>query len=502
MRARTTTIGAPTLRKRERVTRLDYPFLQTVFLFFGISMIVFCVFTRDPIAFAVGGFFPWILMLVIGRPNMPAAIVYLVLWQWGQTFARMVQTLPDGEALGAGVFGPNVEYAYWYMLASVLMLALTMRAVLGHLPPPTPESRWAHTRWQPRDLVVLYLGTLLMSVDMRFSGLLGGALEQPIQALLYLKVLTLFLLFTNVMMSGGRGGRFVVVVVLFETISGFTGILSDFKAVFLQLAMAALAARIHWTFTLGLAAAVWLAVLTMLGIFWSGVKAEYRQMAIGSEESQAIQASLSDRLGYLGDRALNPSKIDWNEASYALLIRFAYVDIFGSVITVQDASADRTVLRQWGDALSHVLQPRFLFPDKPALSDTEVYVRLAKGDPTEETRGNTSISVGYMAENYADLGFPGMLAGMMVIGLVTSFAYRFFMTRKFPWMVREGTILVLVYSIARDGVEVSLPKLFGAIIMVTGVYVLLAKFLYPRVLQWLDRPIGGQRNVVRVKAAR
>jgi hypothetical protein len=227
------------------------------------------------------------------------------------------------------------------------------------------------------------------------------------------------------------------------------------------------------------------------------VKAEFRQMATGSEESQAISASLSDRLGYLGNRALNPSSINWNEASYALLIRFAYVDIFGSVITVQEATPEPAFMRQWSEGLGHVLQPRFLFPNKAPLSDTEVYVRLAKGDPTEEIRQGTSISVGYMGENFADLGFPGMLAGVGVLGLLAGGIYRYFMTRKIPWMVREGTILVLVYSVARDGVEISLPKLLGALLMVTGVFFFLVRYGYPRVLQWLNRPPKRRANTVR-----
>jgi hypothetical protein len=472
-------------RKRDVETRLDYGFLKRFFLFFGVALLVFCPFTLDPIAFAVGGFFPWLMMLIIGRPNMPAAVVYLVLWQWAQTFARAIETIPDGESLAGGLFGPNVERAYWYMLASILVIALCMRLCLGNLKAPTEQDRRWHTRWQPRDLVIVYVGTLGLSFFARFAGGISGALDQPMQALLHLKILALFLLFTNVLMTG-VGGRYLMVVFLFETITGFTGILSDFKAVFLQLALAALAARIRWTFAMGVAAAVWMVVLTTLGIFWSGVKAEYRQMATGSEESQAISTSVGDRLGYLGNRAINPSSINWNEASYALLMRFAYVDIFGSVITVQEATPEPTFMRQWSEGLGHVLQPRFLFPNKAPLSDTEVYVRLG-----------TSISVGYMGENFADLGFPGMLAGIGVLGLLAGGIYRYFMTRKFPWMVREGTLLVLVYSVARDGVEISLPKLLGALLMVSAVFLILVRYAYPRVVDWLNRPPKGRRNEIR-----
>lgn len=478
------------------VVYLDYDFLQRLFMVVGLLALGFGPFARDPVAFCVGAILPYLLLRIINCPGMPVAVVYLVIWQWAQTFARVLQTFPDGEALGAGLYGPNVERAYWYMLASVLVLALCMRLTLGRLPTPTAKDRMAHARWQPRDLVVLYFGTLVLSVLVRFSGIATGALEQPISALLYVKTLVLFLLFANVLTTK-QGGNYALLAILIETVTGFTGILSDFKAVFIFLALAAVAVRLRWTFAMGVGAVAWGVVLISLALFWTSVKTEYRQIATGTDGSQLVTASLGDRLGYLGSRALSPGAIDWSRASYLLLIRFAYVDIFGSVITVQEASRDGSFMRQWSDGLSHVLQPRFLFPDKPPLSDSEVYVRLARGDPTEEVRAGTSISVGYMAENFVDLGFPGMLIGIAAIGLAAGTIYRFFMTRKIPVMVREGTLLVLVYSIGRDGVEISLPKILGALIMSTLVYLMLAKFAYPRVLEWLDRPPGGSKTVTR-----
>jgi len=491
-----TPMDAAMTRGSPRVIRLDYDFLQRLFLMLGVVAMIFSPFARDPMAFGAGAIMPYFLLRIINCPGMPVAVVYLVIWQWAQTFARVLQTFPDGEALGASLFGPNVERAYWYMLASVLVLALCMRITLSRLPLPTAKDRLAHARWQPRDLVILYFGTLVLSLLVRFSGLATGALEQPMSALLYVKTLVLFLLFANVLTTK-QGGKFALVAILIETVTGFTGILSDFKAVFIFLALAAVAVRIRWTFAMGIGGIVWGVVLVSLALFWTSVKMDYRQLATGTDDSQVVTASLSDRLGYLGKRALSPGSIDWGEASYLLLIRFAYVDIFGSVITVQEASREATVMRQWRDALAHVLQPRFLFPAKAPLSDSEVYIRLAKGDPTEEARAGTSISVGYMGENFADLGFPGMLLGIAVIGLAAGGIYRYFMTRKLPTMVKEGTLLVLVYSLGRDGVEISLPKILGALIMSTGVYVVLVKFAYPRVLTWLEKPTAGQMAVSR-----
>src|SRR4029078_12272962 len=105
------------------------------------------------------------------------------------------------------------ERAYWYMLASVVTLALAFRLVLGRLPAPTPESRWAPPGWQPQDLVILYLGTSVLSIMARYAAGMSSALGQPMQALQYLKVLALFLIFTSVLMTA-TGGKLVALSLL------------------------------------------------------------------------------------------------------------------------------------------------------------------------------------------------------------------------------------------------------------------------------------------------
>src|SRR5262249_32123645 len=156
-------------------------------------------------------------------------------------------------------------------------------------------------------------------------------------------------------------------------------------------------------------------------------------------------------------------------------------DIFGSVIGVQENSPDKdSTMRQWGDAFEHVFKPRFLFPDKQALSDTDVYLRLAHGDYEADILGGTSISVGYLAENFADLSFPGMLGGMVVLGVFAAAICRWFMTqRQLPWIVREGLAFGALFSIGSNGVEVSLPKFIGSGIMFFIIYAVLVRFALP-----------------------
>jgi hypothetical protein len=462
----------------------DLHSLKRVFFYVAVGLLLVAPFAQDPMALAVGATVPWLILSLLARPGMPVAVAYLFIYQWLQVFVRVLQSMVDGEALGGGVFGPNVGRAYWYMLASLVVMALALRLTLASVKPPTASDRAAHLEWRPLDLFSMYVAMLFVAVGCRFAGYIVPALDQPLAAVAMLKVVLLFMLFSTIMMSG-RGGNLMLVAAAIELVLGFSGLLSDFRGVFVYLALAALASRVPVRGTsvaIGIACA---GFLVYLALFWTSVKAEYREFATGSTDSQYVSVDIDDRFGYLGNRLAASGDIDWTMASYAFLSRLAYTDIFGSVIGVQESSPEPAFLRQWQDAVEHVVKPRFLFPGKAPLSDTEVYVRLARGDAAAQMRLGTSISVGYVAENFVDFGFPGMLGGIFVLGLMYGVVIRYFMAMKLPWILREGLALGFIYSVAQNGMEMSLPKMLGAAVMFLLVYSLLARFVFPAALGWL-----------------
>lgn len=477
---------AVAMRTGGTAARLDFELIRRGLLYFAIGNVMVAPFAPDPLAYGAGAFCPFVLTSIIGRPAMPKAIVYFLLWQWAQVFARVLQSVLDGESMGATIDGADLLYAYWYALASLITLALACRLVLGNMRPPTASDYHAHERWRSPDLVTMYFAAIAASLVFTFLGRSVGGLDQPFQAAAQVKVVALFLLCTYVFTTG-RGRGVLVGVIAVEILVGFTGFLSDFRAVFVYVAVAALAARIKWTGATTAAALTWLVALLFLALFWTSVKFDYREYVTAGEDSQQIRVPLDQRMAYLGERVLNIGDTRWGETAYVLLIRFGYIDIFGQVIGVDRGTYEPIAVRQWKDALAHVFQPRFLFPDKPWLSDSDVFLRLARSDPMEQVRAGTSISVGYMAENYVDLGFPGMLGGVFGFGLLFALVVRYFMSRPLPWMLREAIAMGLVFNTAGTGMEISLPKILGATVMFFLVWSLMAKFALPVAMRWLDQ---------------
>lgn len=467
-------------------SRLDYALLRRASA--GLAVLAVCLspLSQDMAACALGGIVPWVILTLIGTPGMPAALTYLFLWQWMQVYARLLQSVVDGEALGAGLYGADTVLAYWYMLASLVVMAIPFRLICGSLRPPTAAEFSAHERWRPADMILVFIAAVVISVVMSFAARAVPALNQPFEVASRVKLVALFILCAYTLTTG-KGAKFTLGAILVEIINGFTGFFSDFRAVFIYLAVAAIASRIRWSAVTSFIALAWIMLLVGLALFWTAVKMDYRVFASQSDESQAIQVPLGERFAYLGSKLATPDAINWGDAAYTLLIRFAYVDIFGAVINVATTSPEVEPHRQWTEAFQHVFQPRFLFPDKPELSDSEVYVRLAQLNPMEQVRAGTSISVGYMAENFADFGFPGMLGGIFAMGVMMALIVRYFMRRDLPWMMREAIIMGFAISISRDGVEVSLPKVLGGMFMFMIVFALLSRFVFPVVIRWLEK---------------
>jgi hypothetical protein len=461
----------------------DFALLRKAFLCFAVAMLVMAPFARDPIVVVVCGFMPYVLVGLLDLPRMPSIVVYYLLWMWFQAATRVLIAALDGESLGDGLYGLDVYRAFWYAMASLVILAIAFRICLSGLPPPSDDQLDEHRHWPPMPLFYLYLAAAALSLALAPLASLSVAIAQPVLAVGALKYVVMFMLFATVL-STGNGLKLLFAVILIEIITGFSGLFSGFKTVFIVLLLAALSLRITLRGTNILGGIAALVVLFGLGVFWTAVKSEYRDVATGFSDSQAISSSVTDRAGLLIDKAIHPADIEWGLATDALLRRIAYIDFFGATIGVSETSPEPVTFARWRDALEHVAKPRILFPDKAALDDTEIFLKYVRGDLGEEGRAGTSISIGYLAENFIDFGFPGMLVPMAVMGLVLGCTLRYFMTRSVAWAVREGFVTALVLTLSA-GMELSLAKYLGSTILTFAVLALCLKFAYPPAGRWI-----------------
>lgn len=460
----------------------DFAFLRKVLLWFAAAVLVFSPFASDPLVLAACGFVPWILVVIVDRPGMPSVIVFYLLFVWLQAAARVLRAFLDGESLADGFYGSDVYRAFWYSMASLVVFALSFRMTLRSPLPVSREQLAEHLEWRPLSLFYLYIATLVVAFALAPLTALSSGIGQAVGFVAFLKYVALFMLFSSVLATG-NGNGFLLAAMLLEIASGFTGLFSGFKMVFIVLLLAALSLRLPLRLFNIVAGAAAVVTVATMGLFWTAVKADYRSMASGYSNEQHIAASLGERAGFLLRKAFHPEEIDWADAANNLLNRIAYIDFFGASITVVETAPEDEFLARWRDALEHVAKPRILFPDKAALNDTEVFVRYVRIDSADSRLG-TSISIGFLTENFIDFGFPAMLVPIAALSVMLGLMLRYFMTRRIAWVTREGCCVALVLALAA-GMEVSLAKFVGGSIMLFVVLFLNLKFVYPMVARWL-----------------
>lgn len=122
--------------------------------------------------------------------------------------------------------------------------------------------------------------------------------------------------------------------------------------------------------------------------------------------SSSAPAGINERMNIIVDYYTEPTEVRDVEANYAA-IRFSYVNIGAFAISEYDiGNPIDTYSRSWA-----VFIPRFLWPDKPILTDISRDMNFA-------ITGNdqSAVAPGFASEAYWNAGFVGVVLGGIIIG--------------------------------------------------------------------------------------
>lgn len=444
---------------------------------FGVAVVgvVLSTLSPDPLLSLACAITPLVLVYLAGR-NTPLSLYFVLLFQWAQVASRLLVGIVEGEPLARSWVGADLERAALYALLSLGATAVGIRIALLGVAEPSAAHRSEHHTWGVARAFRVYLVVWAVVPALGAAVLLVPPLAQPLIAFAQIKIVVLFLLFVTVL-SQRRGYVWLYLALGMEVVAGFTGFFSNFKEPFFALLLAMLAARVTLRATQVIGGIVAATALLTLGIFWTSVKGEYRQFVSADIGAQSIVVPLTERITWLAERALAPGEIAWSESAEALLRRVAYIDFFGASIGTSESTEQSIVASNWRAAILHVVRPRFLFSDKDILDDNVALANLTRLEVDTETARETSISVGYAGENFADFGFPGMLVPALAIGLLLGGMARYFITRAMAAVSREAFVLACVLNSVDFGQ--SLPKLLGGTLVVFIALVIAARYLYP-----------------------
>jgi hypothetical protein len=231
--------------------------------------------------------------------------------------------------------------------------------------------------------------------------------------------------------------------VIIETVVGLGGFFGGFKFV-LFLAVVGILGRRKGPIPIFRPSLVVTGVLILLlGSYWQAVKVQYRSFLNQGTGGQSVLVSPGERYNYLAARTRGVEANDLQMGFDSLLDRIGYIEYFARSIGYVPAILPHQNGRLWGEAISHVLAPRVLFPNKADVSDT---LRTAEftGDPTLAYVTGTSVSIGYVGESYIDFGPLLMFLPIFAVGWFWGSGYRWLATRNAPPLLRVSAAIVFV----------------------------------------------------------
>jgi hypothetical protein len=158
--------------------------------------------------------------------------------------------------------------------------------------------------------------------------------------------------------------------------------------------------------------------------------------------------ALNDNSGEALRRALSPSV-----SRVSLLNQTANViDMTPSVVPYQYGWLYSYMAITW--------IPRFVWPDKPSVSEANQYYQVAYGLTTEEALSRVSISVGLLTESFINFGWFGVVGIMLLAGIFFDFYEKTFLSKTSGALMTGIGIILLPQFLA---VESQMAQYLGGI---------------------------------------
>ena len=412
----------------------------------------------------------FVLLAVVGctwRRNEAPVVPFLLGYQWcaitaGYWYYVFTGIFPTAYALG------DLERTVQLSLAGLVTLAAGIRLVRDSV---SKSDEGQEATFSVRRLNRLFWFVIVIyGIDYirAFNTKSFGGLDIPLTILLEFRHVLLMVLWYETIRHGASR-RYLWLSLAWVFIPSLGSYFSDFKTPLILLFLVSLQfwqpwepkswkwSIAAWTRTIGL-----LVVALFLMLVWqAGVKKEARRIY-----DEGLVNGRLDRAELFVKQvaAAVPEVIDDPQPSIEILIsRLSYIGFFSRVIEYVPAvepHANGELLRM---ALTNAFMPRLLFPSKPVLPSDSYYTRRFTGIMVAEE--GTSISIGYMAEFFADWGLAGMFLSILGYGCLIGACIE--TVRRFvqPSILVNPFLIVLMMTVYQF--EHQFIKTFAALISTT-----------------------------------
>lgn len=378
--------------------------------------------------------------------------------QWLQVVLLVFYADAYGTTMERVLEYPELEKATWLSLAGIIVTAIGMRSALDSVGRGAVMAAKMEKNLEKLSigrlflvwLIAFFLASSVMAIAWKFGSMRQFA--TPIGSIKWM----FFYLLAYVVLVRNEGYQFLLVAVMIEFVSGFTGYFSSFKEGIIMLIIVAFGLPRGMNLRIRSLMLTFITLGFFASLFWSVIKVDYRDYQL-KKWRQKGGASTVEKLEVI---TMLLSRIDAQKMEVgfkATIARVSYVGLFGSVMSYVPAVEPYSDGELWLGAVTHVLTPRILFPNKEVLDDS-ARARRFTGMRLAGMEEGTSIGIGYMAESYADFGSLGMFFPIYLLGLFMGGIYRVCSRNKNSILlgVSIGTAILFsnMYSFEKSNVKI------------------------------------------------
>ena len=448
-----------------------------------VLIIAFSITTANPLVSIFAIIVGLVIFFQLWIPGQPPILFLCLIFQWLQSSTRILQANLSGLSLNVYDNSVNAESAIVVAQSSLLVFSLIAGRMIRNTRFNSSGFReYLNQVDLSRTFFVYIISLVTLPLLMRFA---VGGLSQIIYSFQGLKWALYSLLLLGAFQQN-RNRNLVWLAFTFELLTGFLGYFSSYRDVLLITAITLLTLRhrIHGSrFLLILLAGV---LAFCLFVVWTGIKEDYRKFLRGGTivGGQNVVVSNTEALTYLGS-IIGQFKIsDFEKNMDVALDRLQYTQMIQRCMDFVPSGIEHQYGKVWFGAITHIFTPRILFPNKEILDDSAVAEKYTGLDWSGAERG-TSISIGYMAENYVDFGHVFFFLPMIFLGILFGRIYQYLLSVSDQSLVLNAGAIISMFM-PFQLIELSGNKLLGGIIMNLLVYIfIIQRFIYPALLAYL-----------------
>lgn len=475
--------GLRTIDKSSR-TRDPGELSASSYLLFGLA-IVASMATSNPLLTSVAVAVLALLFRLLRRRGESPVLLFAVGMQWMQVTAKVFEA--DYQGVGVDYLGHSlmITTAIWLGLGGVAVLAIGMHLALRSLNTPAFKLVDAGLRSLSLDrLFVVYLAMLVIGTAADHLSWLLLPLGEVLRALGELRWAFYFLLGFAALRLRRRTTYFLLATGI-EFLLGI-GYFSSFRTVLFMAIIVALASGRRLNLRSFTVAMVVGSATLLIALGWQAVKGRYRAYLNQGMDQQVVLVSPEDQVSTFATLMGTVDSHELTGSVQSLFDRLSYVDFFADVLDHVPTQLPHEHGALLWKAILHVLTPRILFPNKPVLPSDSEETMYYTGRVLAGGAQGTSISLGYMVEQYIDFGMQGMFVPVLLIGLCWGGMYRYCMTRPNEAAINLAFASALLISV--DQFEIAEIKLLGGMLMRFIVFALFMRYALPRLKRWVLLP--------------